>query len=168
MCITIFTGTNKVVCRSSTQNREQRAKAKKINTRTHINKWINKYNKNIIIIKKHSTLKYFLFIWINRWQNRSGQGNGEQLSRTKKQWAWRKTETERVREVTSLLISHCGVRGYGIFARSDWLPKPGISTVYLLVCKTQWTRARAITFPAESWADKMHFFYRWLFTGFRV
>ena len=52
-----------------------------------------------------------------------------------------------------------------LFARSDWLLKLGISTGYLLVCKTQWTRARVITFPAEFWPDEIQFFCRWLFTG---
>ena len=55
-----------------------------------------------------------------------------------------------------------------IFTRSDWLPKLGISTGYLLFCKTQWTRA-SNHLPAEFWPDKIQFsffnFCRWLFTG---
>ena len=44
------------------------------------------------------------------------------------------------------------------FARSDWLLKLGISTRYLLVCRTQWTRARVlITFPGEFGAHKIYF-----------
>ena len=50
--------------------------------------------------------------------------------------------------------------------RAFWLTTQARDILhYPLVCKTQRTRARVITFPAEFWPDKIHFFFRWLFTG---
>ena len=52
-----------------------------------------------------------------------------------------------------------------IHFRALWLATQARDILhYPLVCKTQWTRARVISFPAKFWPDKIHF-YRWLFSG---
>ena len=61
-------------------------------------------------------------------------------------------------EKSIFVRSHWLLKGIVLFACSDWLLKLGIS------CTIHWFakhngRARVITFPAEFWPDKIHFFF---------